>query len=165
MNASIRPAEKRDYQEIITILNQAIANQPSTGFLSPFTVSDRKDWFEEHTLKKYPLLVAELKGQIVGWISISPYRKGRSAFRKTVEVSFFVHQQFKKQGIGSRLLSEMISIAKKLGYTCMIAIILDENNASKRLLEKNDFEQWGFLPGVALISEKIYGHLYYGRKL
>lgn len=47
----------------------------------------------------------------------------------------------------------------------MIAILLDEKNASKRLLEKKDFEQWGFLPGVALISEKIYGHLYYGMQL
>ena len=165
MNASIRPAEKRDYQEVITILNQAITNQPSTGFLNLFTVSDRKEWFEEHTLKKYPLLVSELNGQIVGWISISPYRKGRSAFRKTVEVSFFVHEAFKKQGIGSKLLSEMISLSKKLGYTCMIAIILDGNKGSKRLLEKNDFEHWGFLPEVATISNKMYGHLYYGRRL
>lgn len=59
----------------------------------------------------------------------------------------------------------MITVAKKLGYTRMIAILLDENKGSKRLLKKNNFEQWGFLPGVATISNKIHGNLYYGRRL
>jgi phosphinothricin acetyltransferase len=47
----------------------------------------------------------------------------------------------------------------------MLTIVLDKNIGSISLLEKNNFEQWGFLPEVAQIDGKILGHVYYGKKL
>jgi len=165
MNIIVRHAFEKDLVEIVDIFNQAIQTKTSTGYLDTFTVFERKEWFISHTNKKYPLLVAEQNEKIVGWISVDPYRKGRKAFEKTGELSFFIHNDFKRKGIGSQLVQAMMKTAKELGYTTLVAIVLDKNIGSIRLLEKNTFEQWGFLPQVAEINGKILGHMYHGKKL
>jgi len=165
MDIRIRHALEKDLAAVVDVFNQAIQTKASTGYLDPFTVYERKEWFAGHTNKKYPLFVAEHNEKIVGWISIDPYRKGRKAFEKTGELSFFIHTDFKRKGIGNQLLRAMMNTAKELGYTTLVAIVLDTNIGSIQLLEKNSFEQWGFLPGVAEIDGKILGHVYYGKKV
>ena len=162
---NIRYASKKDLKEIVEIFNQAIRNRTSTGYLTEVTIEERKEWFFEHIQEKYPILVAELNKKIVGWINIDPYRKGRKAFKKTAEVSCFVHNEFKRKGIGEMLLHTMMQTAKKLGYKTIFAIVLDQNIGSRKLLEKNNFEQWALLPDVAEIDRKILSHVYYGKKL
>ena len=165
MKINIRRALEKDLTGIVEIFNQAIATRTSTGYLNEVTDEDRKEWFFQHTNKKYPILVAEQNNMIVGWISIDPYRKGRKAFEKTVEVSLFIHNDYKRKGIGYELLQAMMKIAKKIGYKTIFAIVLDKNVGSIKLLEKNNFEKWGFLPEVAEIDGKLLGHVYYGNKL
>jgi phosphinothricin acetyltransferase len=99
MNINIRHALEKDLTEIVEIFNQAITTRTSTGYLDKFTVEERKEWFSEHTKEKYPILVAEQNNTIAGWISIDPYRKGRKAFEKTVEVSFFIHNDYKRKDL------------------------------------------------------------------
>jgi phosphinothricin acetyltransferase len=165
MNINIRHALEKDLTEIVEIFNQAIQTRTSTGYLDEFTVDERKEWFSQHTNKKYPILVAEQNEKIVGWISIDPYRKGRKAFEKTGELSLFICNNFKRKGIGNELLQAMMKTAKKLGYKTMLTIVLDKNIGSISLLEKNNFERWGFLPDVAEMDGEILGHVYYGKKL
>jgi L-amino acid N-acyltransferase YncA len=165
MIAVIRYASEKDLPCIVEIFNQAISTRCSTGYLAKESAEDRKGWFAEHRMEKYPILVAELDKLIVGWVSIEPYRKGRKAFEKTVEISLFIHQEHTRKGIGNQLLVAMMQTAKEIGYATLIAIILDKNLASRKLFEKNNFEQWAFLPNVADIDRKIYSHVYYGRKL
>ena len=165
MTTIIRYASKKDLQEIVEIFNQAVRTRISTGYLTEVSVDNRKKWFVEHIPEKYPILVAEQNYRIVGWISIDPYRSGRKAFKKTVEGSLFIHPDYKRQGIGNQLLLAMMQTAKKLGYSTLLAIVLDKNIGSRRLLEKNHFEQWGFLPNVAEIDGNILSHVYYGKKL
>lgn len=165
MKIHIRYASEKDLKEIVEIFNQAITTRTSTGYLTELTVEERKEWFSEHTKEKYPILVAEQNKKIVGWITIDPYRKGRKAFEKTGEVSCFIHKDHKRKGIGNQLLHSIMHTAKKLGYTTIFAIVLDKNIGSKKLLEKNNFEQWGFLPDVAEIDGNTLSHVYYGKKL
>jgi phosphinothricin acetyltransferase len=165
MTVAIRPARGEDLQAIIEIFNQAIRTRTSTGYLSEVTLEERKGWFTDHFPMKYPILVAEQDQKILGWASIDAYRKGRKAFEKTVEISLFVHQEYLRKGIGNQLLIAITQMAKKLGYTTLFAIVLDRNIGSRRLFEKNNFEQWGFLPDVASIDGKILSHVYYGKKL
>jgi len=165
MVLSIRVARDDDLPAITEIFNQAIQTHLSTGYLHAVTVNERTDWFHEHTKDTYPILVADSGGTIVGWISIDPYRKGREAFVKTVEACLFVHTDYQRKGIGEQLLHAMMKKAKQLGYTSLFAIVLEINKRSIALLEKNHFERWGFLPGVAEIDGKHVGHVYYGKKL
>jgi L-amino acid N-acyltransferase YncA len=161
----IRFASEKDLKEIIDIFNQGIRTRSSTGYLHEMTVGDRQEWFMEHTPEKYPILVAEFDNTILGWISLDPYRKGRKAFERTGEISSFVHPEYWRKGVGGQLLSAMMQTTKKLGYTTLLAIVLDKNTGSRKLLEKNDFEQWGMLPDVAMIDGISLSHVYYGKKL
>jgi L-amino acid N-acyltransferase YncA len=165
LTLNIRYASNKDLKEIVEILNQAIQTRTSTGYLDEVTVEEKRQWFSEHTKEKYPILVAEKNKKIVGWISLDPYRKGRKAFVKTVEASCFVHKDHKREGIGTQLLHVMEQTAKKLGYTAIFAVVLDKNIGSRALLEKNNFEQWAFLPDVAEIDGNTLSHVYYGKKL
>ena len=162
---NIRTASEKDLKEITEIFNQAINTGTSVAYTVELTVEERIDWLNTHTKNEYPVLVAENEERILGWVSVSPYREGRAALKKTVEISYFVHNKFKQKGIGSVLLNEMLKKVKQLGYTTVFAIVFDINSASINLLEKNGFVRWGFLPGVAEIDGKIISHIYYGKKL
>lgn len=54
---------------------------------------------------------------------------------------------------------------KDLGYQTLFAIIFDTNIGSVKLLEKYNFEKWGFLPDAAEIDGNKISHIYYGKKL
>jgi phosphinothricin acetyltransferase len=162
---NIRYVKETDLKEIVDIHNQAIRTRSSTAFLNEFTVDERKEWFLEHTHTGYPILIAEQNNKIIGWTSLSPYRKGRKALGKAVLVSYFVHSDFRRKGIGTKLLNEIIIEARNLGYETLLAIIFDSNVGSVKLLEKYNFEKWGFLPDIAEIEGNKISHIYYGKKL
>ena len=161
----IRLAHNGDLERITEIYNQAIDARFQTGFIEPLVAIDRVGWFEQHTPGKYPLFVFEIDNQVVGWLSISPYRQGRGALRYSVEVSYFLHNHFTHRGIGSQLLAHSIDACKSMRYKSMIAIIIDKNKASIGLMEKFGFEKWAHLPGVIEFDGVECDHVYYGLKL
>src|SRR5690606_38334138 len=92
-------------------------------------------WFQLHHKESHPILVACIDGAIVGWLSISPYRTGRAALRYTVELSYYVHPNFKQQGVGSLLMEQAIQECHNRNYKTLLAIVLDKNEKSIRLLQ------------------------------
>jgi phosphinothricin acetyltransferase len=61
------------------------------------------------------------------------------------------------------LTEHTLAACPSLQIRHLFAIVLENNEASIRLLEKMDFERWGYLPKVADFDGKEVGHLYYGR--
>lgn len=61
-------------------------------------------------LKKYPYLVAEKEGQIVGYAYASPFHNDRTAYQWAVEASIYIDQGYHGQGIG-KLLYEALEAA------------------------------------------------------
>jgi len=161
----IRTAQFGDLESIIEIYNQAIADKFQTGFMEPLKVEERIGWFYEHAPGKYPLLVYIVDDRVVGWFSVSPYRAGRRAFVYTVEISYFIHEDYRKLGIASQLLVYGINACRQLHFKTVIAIILDKNVASIQLMEKFGFHKWALLPGVADFDGVECSHVYYGMKL
>jgi L-amino acid N-acyltransferase YncA len=161
----IRIAKFEDLESITGIYNQAIDAKFQTAFTERVTVADRAEWFQQHPASSFPLFVYEMGDKVVGWVSISPYRAGRPALRRTVEISYFVHTSYLKKGIGSQLLQHALNACTLLHYKTIIAIILDKNTASMKLLEKFGFERWAYLPDVADFDGVICSHIYYGKSL
>ncbi len=161
----IRPATKNDLHAMTDIYNQAIMTRRSTADLETFTFEERVPWFESHQNKEYPLYVIVDEDKVIGYVYLSAYRPGRRAMKDTVEVSYYIHQGYLRQGIGSKLLEFMIDHARELNYKTMVAILLEVNIASIKLLEKFDFEEWGRIKDVADLDELICSHLYLGLKL
>ncbi len=161
----LRVAELKDLKALVEIYNQAIAAGQKTADLTPFTTDGRREWFEDHAPDKNPIIVAEKEEKIVGYLTISEYRSGRNALRYTREVSFFVHCEHHRQGIGSRLLQHTIDMAPTLGIKTLFGILFENNQGSVNLLEKFGFEKWGYMPRVAEFDGVEVGHLYYGLRI
>jgi L-amino acid N-acyltransferase YncA len=161
----IRIAQIGDLPGIVEIYNQAIEAKFQTAYTEMISVDDRVGWFYDHTPEAYPLYVYEADDKVVAWVSVSPYRPGRDALRFCVEVSYFVHNSYLRKGIGSQMLQYILDVCKELKYRSVLAILLDRNVASSKLLEKFRFQQWAFLPDVADFDGEICSHVYYGKSL
>ena len=160
-----RIANIKDLEKITEIHNQAIFSKFATADTIEFKSEDRSDWFYSHRHDTYPIFVYELNNTVVGWISISPYRYGRKALRYTAEISYFIHNDFKHIGIGSKLIEHVLNESKTLNLKTLFAIILDRNIASINLLKKFGFVEWGHMPDVADFDGEECGHVYYGRRI
>jgi phosphinothricin acetyltransferase len=161
----IRLARLEDLPSIVDIYNQSIPSQNSTGDTEPVKIESRKNWFLEHNPEKYPIFVTETNGKIAGWCSLSAYRPGRAALRYTAEISYYIAQDYQRQGVATALIEYAIAACSQLKLKNLFAIVLERNTASLKLLEKMGFEKWGYLPRVADFDGEETGHLYYGRRV
>ncbi len=161
----IKKAVFDDLPAINEIYNQAVKHKYQTADINPITLEERKNWFINHNTEKYPVFVLEISNEIIGWMSMSAYRTGRKALETTAEVSYYVHKDQQGKGVGTFLLKSAIEISVEYNFTNLVAILLESNTRSIKLLEKFNFTKWGTLPKIAHIDGNNYDHLYYGLKL
>lgn len=162
---NIRVARPDDIPALTGIYNQAIRAGQQTADVTPLTDAERRPWFESHPPESHPILVAEEDGSILGYLTISPYRPGRMALQRTAEVSYYVHQDHLRKGVGTNLMERALALAPTLGIRTLIAILIDTNRASVALLEKHGFARWGHLPDIAEFDGSRVGQFYYGLHL
>lgn len=162
---NIRRATTSDLNRITAIYNQAIQSGNATGDTELQKPSDRLLWFQNHANDEFPLLVAEWENQLVGYLSLSPYREGRGAFRFTAEVSYFIDFEYHRKGIAAALLDAAIIHCKGKGLNTLVAFLLAHNGPSIAFLEKFGFDLWGTLPKIANIKGSEYDHVFYGKRL
>ncbi|MBI5950465.1 MAG: N-acetyltransferase [Chloroflexi bacterium] len=159
---NFRTAELVDLPAIVEIYNQAVPTHRSTANTTPVTVEGRKAWFYEHDPDQHPIFVAEVDGQVVGWCSLSVYRPGRSALRFTAEISCYIDNNRQRQGVGRELVRHALEAAPSLGIKNIVAVLIDRNEASRKMVEKLGFQQWGYLPRVLDFDGQECGEFYYG---
>ncbi len=161
----IRNAKLEDLESIVNIYNFAVLSKFETADTIQLNWRKRMGWFKNHKPDKYPIFVFENNREIVGWISLSPYRKGRKALKFTLEISYYVHPKFKRRGFGSKMIEHAILESRKLNCKTLVAIILDKNEGSINLLTKYGFNKWGHLPNIADFNGIECGHVYFGLRL
>lgn len=161
----IRLANETDLQAMTEIYNQAILRGTCNAFTETFETEDRMDWFVSHQNEQYPLYVYEKDDQAVGFFYFSAYRPGRLAMKGTAEISYYVHEAYQGQGIGSAMMKFALDLAEELEFDTLIAILLSVNEGSIALLQKYGFEEWGRMLEAVQLSIGRCDHLYYGRKI
>ena len=161
----IRLATNDDMEAVADIYNQAIDAGRITADMTHIDTANRIKWLESHPENKYPVFVAEMDSKVVGWLSLSAYRPGREALDQTAEISYYIDYNYHGHGIGSQMVSYAIERCPDLNLTHLLAIIIDGNAGSVKLIKKFGFKQWGQLPGVNRFDDKRLDHLYYGLDL
>ena len=160
----IRDAAEADLPAIIDIYNAATATRTSTAFFDPVSVEERLPWFRRHSPNEFPLWVAEIEGQIAGWLSFHDFIR-RPAYRGAVEISIYVHEKFRRRGIGRALLEKAIAEAARLKMRTLLGYILGHNVASLALFEQAGFERWGRLPKIARFEANERDLVIVGRQI
>ena len=143
-----RVAHRGDLSQIVEIYNATIPTRMVTADIDAVSVESRVRWFEEHTAALRPLWVVDAEGQIAAWLSFSSFY-GRPAYNKTAELSVYVHQAFRRRGLGTYLLKQAVAEAPALGMNTLMGFIFAHNEPSLRLFAEHGFSRWGELPRIA----------------
>ncbi|MBE7382228.1 MAG: N-acetyltransferase [Leptolyngbya sp. SIO1E4] len=139
-NATIRSATVQDLKSILSIYNEAILNTTAVYDYEPHTLAMRQGWFEAKQADRFPVLVAELNREVVGFGSLGWFRAW-AAYRYTVENSIYVAPHRRGQGIGKQLLAGLIESARAMELHAIVAGIDADNTVSCRLHEQFGFQE------------------------
>lgn len=145
-NITIRQATLADLPAINTIYNHYVAHSTCVWTPQPCSEAERQTWYQEHG-KSMPVLIAEQHGRVIAWGALGSFRAAYTA-AGVLEDSIYVHHDFHRQGIGSRLLQALIDAARKDGLRSLLANISADQTPSIRLHEKFGFQKVAHLRDV-----------------
>jgi L-amino acid N-acyltransferase YncA len=122
-----------DWVAVREIYMQGIATGNATFEKS---VPDWKEWDERHlpTCR----LVARSADTVVGWAALSRVST-RRLYEGVAEVSIYIAEEARGQGIGSKLLRALVEASEQNGIWTLQAGIFPENAASIRLHQQSGF--------------------------
>ena len=146
----IRTARREDVPALLDIYNYEVEHGVSTLDLTKRTPEQWQGWYAAHNRDNHPLIVAEEEGTVAGYASLSPYRE-KEAYRSTVELSIYIHPDFRRQGVASGLMQAILELARQdQGTHTVVSVITSGNAASARLHEKFGFTFCGTIRQVGM---------------
>lgn len=133
MDTGIRLAHPEDAPALQAIYAPVVTLTPTSFELIPPTVEEMRARIEQKLLT-HPWVVYEMQGVVVGSAYASPYR-ARAAYQWSVEISIYLHEQWRGQGIGRRLYTSLFALLSFQGFYSVYAGIALPNPASVALHE------------------------------
>jgi L-amino acid N-acyltransferase YncA len=109
------------------------------------TLEVRAAWFQEHDEHRYPVIVAEAEGEVVGWGSLSKFRT-RAGYDPTCEATVYIRHDCHRRGIGRAILIDLIAAARQAGFHTILGGASAEQTASIALQESLGFVRVAHLP-------------------
>lgn len=135
----VRAATRDDAAAIAAIYNDGITGRMATFETRPRTADDVAAWFDE---PRYPRLVAERDGRVVGWVAASGYR-ARECYAGIAEFSVYVAASERGRGVGDALLGRFLPACEAAGFWKVLSRIFPENRASRALCRRHGFREVG----------------------
>ncbi|WP_114792830.1 N-acetyltransferase family protein [Niabella yanshanensis] len=126
------------------------------GFVTFETQVPDKDNFAERIAQytqKYPWLVMEENGMVLGYAYASAYRE-RIAYQWVVECSVYIHASHRKRGIAAKLYEALFEILRLQGLYKVYAVITVPNPQSVGFHEKMGFKWFATYENVGYKAGK-----------
>jgi phosphinothricin acetyltransferase len=133
----IRELVRLDWPDVARIYAEGIATGNATFETD---VPDWDAWDGVHL--HHPRLVGTVGGEIVAWAAVAPV-SARPVYSGVAEISLYVSESARGQGIGTTLLGQFIAVADAAGIWTLETSVFPENEASLRLLERSGFRVVG----------------------
>ena len=143
---NIRLAKPLDAAALLAIYAPYVENTAITFEYDVPTVEDFANRIEK-ILEKYPYLVAEEDGVVLGYAYASTYY-ARAAYDWAVELSVYVSQDARGKGVGSKLYDKLEDMLDQMGYIHFLACISLPNEASLALHRKRGYQQVAHFPKI-----------------
>lgn len=115
-------------------------------------------------LERYPWLVAERDGTVVGYASAGPLRK-KQGYDWVTELSVYLAEQAQGEGLGRRLYQVLLAILDAQGFVAAYGAVTLPNPASVRLHESLGFERVGQFPGAGYVQSAWHDVRWYALEL
>ncbi len=116
---TIRDARKEDAKRLLEIYSHYVLR---TAVSFEYDVPSEEEFSQriETISAKYPYLVCEKDGKILGYVYASAYST-RDAYSWTVATSIYLDKDYRRQGLGTLLYDELEKRLKAMGIVNLLA--------------------------------------------
>lgn len=162
----IRLAVPADRQTIVANVNAVCAEQV---YLQSDCFVLTPDWEailngRDAAATRRLLLVAEVKGQIVGHGRIFPWGFGHKD-RHVADVGIAVLESYREARVGTQMLGCLVAWSRLAGYEKLTAAVLADNRRALNLFARFGFVQEGVRERQFRIQDRYVGEILLGRFL
>jgi L-amino acid N-acyltransferase YncA len=137
----LRAAQPADAAAIAMIYTQGIEERIATFETEPRTTADMLAYLAERE-GRYPVVVAEVDGQVVAWAGCGSYR-ARECYAGVVEFSVYADRAARGTGAAYAALQRLIDDCEEAGFWKLVSRIFPENGPSRGLCRKLGFREVG----------------------
>jgi L-amino acid N-acyltransferase YncA len=142
----IRLATEHDAKQIAAIYAPNVTDTVISFEFEPPSVDEMRQRIEV-TLQRYPWLVCERQGRLLGYAYAGAHGS-RAAYQWSVDVSVYVHEDARRTGVGRALYASLFAALDLQGFYNAYAGATLPNPASVGLHESVGFRQVGVYRGV-----------------
>jgi len=143
---AIRDLRPGDWPEVSRIYAEGIATRNATFETE---APSWEEWDAAHLADHRLVAVAE--DEVVGWIALVPVSK-RACYRGVAEVSAYVAESARGQGVGAALLERVIESAEAGGIWTLETGVFPENETSMALLKRFGFREVGIRERISQLD-------------
>lgn len=144
----IRSIAKDDVFACLSIYNYEVEHGVATLDLEARTLEEWNEWYNAHSDEHHPIIVGNINDVVVGYASLSPYRL-KDAFKSTVELSIYIHKDYRGQGVATQLMERILEMAKAdTMIHNVVSVITAGNEESTKLHNRFGFTYCGLTPEV-----------------
>lgn len=151
MPVTIRLATPDDSPAILAIYSPIVTDTVISFEAVPPTLDALRGRVEATLAAGFPWLVCTIDEAVAGYVYAGTYRK-RAAYQWSVEVTAYVHSDYRRRGVGKGLYSALFDLLRLQGYYMAYAGITLPNDASVGL-----HEALGFTP-IGVYHDAGYKH-------
>jgi Acetyltransferases len=137
MDVSIIALEENDAEKVLALFS--LERNNTTGIDDSWSLDDLKRLFNSKSDYNYGL---SLNGEIIGFV-LSHINE---ASRKVYLENILIAKEYRKQGLGKKLLNHLLTKYAKMGIFRFVAQVNPENIAALEVLKTSEF----------IIGEKMY---------
>lgn len=151
---TIRPAVLEDAEKIRQIMDFFIRETTYSWRYNAMDLDEIKSWLKKHAAKRVQkVIVADYKGSVIGYGCLSDFREPEG-YWPCVEDSIYILPGYEGQGIGSRIMEQLIQMAIFEKLQTIIAAIDSTNQKSIQFHQRFGFEHSGYLKRVGWKQNK-----------
>lgn len=148
MKLDIRLITEADIAACLAIYNYEVENGVATLDLEGRTLDEWHEWYHAHSDEHHPIIVGTVGDAVIGYASLSPYRL-KDAFKSTVELSIYIHQEYRGKGVATQLMARILEMAREdATLHNVVSVITAGNEGSTKLHERFGFTYCGLTPEV-----------------
>tara|TARA_B100000579_G_C22207108_1_gene565543 strand:- start:38 stop:538 length:501 start_codon:yes stop_codon:yes gene_type:complete len=155
MKLRIKTISEKNLRAAHEIYNYYITNSYSNFEEKKVTFREFANNYKNIVDKKLPYLIALYDKKVVGIAYLNKFRE-KSGYRFAFENTIYIHNEYIKKGIGSKLLKKLIDTSKKNKKIKIIVAVISsiDSRGSIKIHQKLGFKKSGILKKIGFKNKK-----------